>query len=189
LKDPSLIVNSSSKSNIKVLKRELKSWEERRKSKEMQTIQLWNAIQTQDNDNVKLKRDVEEWKNREAKMNDELMVLQEALKNSKNNKTRDGYIFVSTTTDDWKSRLESDLNRSQNGSHRLLKKTKNFEGWQQNRMIKFGSCKDLSAKNCKKHPFRGFGKEDKWPRNRNRRINVQRGPVNNGRRSKDARLM
>jgi len=189
LKDPSLIVNSSSKSNIEVLKSELKSWEERYKSQEMQIIELWNVIQTQDDDNVKLKLDAEEWKDRESKMNDELMVLKEALKNPKNNQTRDRFIYVSTITDDWKSRLESDLNRCQNGSERSFQKTQKVKGWQKKRMIKFGSRKDFSAKNCKKHPFRGSGKEDKWPRKFNRRINVQRRPVNNGRLSKDPRLM
>jgi len=140
LKDASL-VNSSSKSNIKVLKSELKSLEEKRKCNEMQTKELWNAIQTQDDANVKLKLDAEAWKNKETKMNDELLVLKEALKNCKNEQIRDGYIYLTTSTDDWKSRLESDLNRCQNASERSFLKTQKVKGWQQKRMIKFRSRK------------------------------------------------
>jgi len=167
LKDPSLTVKSNSKSNIKVLESELKSWEEKRKIKEMQTKELWRTIQTQDDMNVKLKLDAEEWKDREIKMNDELMLLKKALENCKNNKERDEDFFLSTTTDDWKSRLESDLNRCQKGSGKSFQSTKKFKGQQQKRVMKFGALDLPKIKNCKKSSSRGYcGKEDKSPRKR-----------------------
>jgi len=47
-----------------------------------------------------LKLDAEEWKERESKMTEELMVLRKALKNSKTKNKGDEYLFISSTTVD-----------------------------------------------------------------------------------------
>jgi len=85
---------------IKNLKSELKSLEERRKVKDMQTKELWSAIQTQDDANVKLKLDAEEWVDRESEMKGELILLRKALKNSKKKDQGDEYLYISSTTED-----------------------------------------------------------------------------------------
>jgi len=93
-------VKSNSNTTLKFLKSEVESWEEKCKVKEMETKELWNAIQTQDDANVKLKLDAEEWKERETKMNEELMVLKKALKNCKIKDKEDNCQYVSATADD-----------------------------------------------------------------------------------------
>jgi len=99
-KDQSVTAKSNSRTMIKNLKSELRSWEERSRVKEMQTKELWSAIQTQDDANVKLKLDAEEWIDRESKMKEELILLRKALKNSKNKDQGDEYLYISSTTDD-----------------------------------------------------------------------------------------
>jgi len=74
--------------------------EERRKVKDMQTKELWSAIQTQDDANVKLKLDAEEWVDRESEMKGELILLRKALKNSKKKDQGDEYLYISSTTED-----------------------------------------------------------------------------------------
>jgi len=92
--------------------------EERRKIKDMQTKELWSAIQTQDDANVKLKLDAEEWIDRESKMKEELIFLRKALKNSKKKDQKDDYLYISSTTEDWKLSIERDLKHSRNGRNR-----------------------------------------------------------------------
>jgi len=99
-KDPNLTAKSNRQTMVKNLKSELRSWEERRKVKEMQTKELWSAIQTQDDANVKLKLEAEEWIDMESKMKEELILLRNALKNSKNKDQGDEYLYISSTTDD-----------------------------------------------------------------------------------------
>jgi len=94
---------------------ELKSLEEKRKVREKEIKQLWNAIQTQDDENVKLLLDAEEWIMREKEMNGELEILKEALTNSKENQKEHEYLYISHSTDDWKSRLETDIECFQGG--------------------------------------------------------------------------
>jgi len=95
---------------------ELKSLEEKRKVREKEIKQLWNAIQTQDDENVKLFLYAEDWIMREKEMNGELEILKEALTNSKENHKEDQYLYISHSTDDWKSRLEKDIECFQGGS-------------------------------------------------------------------------
>jgi len=117
-KDPSLTAKSNNQTMIKNLKSELRSWEERRKVQEMQIKELWSAIQTQDDANVKLKLDAEEWIDRESKMKEELIFLRKALKNSKKKDQKDEYLYISSTTEDWKLSIERDLKHSRNGRNR-----------------------------------------------------------------------
>jgi len=84
----------------------------------MQTKELWSTIQTQDDANVKLKLDAEEWIDRESKMKEELIFLRKALKNSKKKDQKDEYLYISSTTEDWKLSIERDLKHSRNGRNR-----------------------------------------------------------------------
>jgi len=179
LKEPSLTAKSNSKTMIENLKRELESWEERRKAKEIQTKVLWSAIQTLDDANVKLKLDAEEWIDRESKMKEELILLRKALKNSKKKDQGDEYLYISSTTDDWKLSLERDLKRCRNGRNGAsVESSRKFNGWQQKRMMKHVSHKNITGvKNGTKLPLQGHRvKADMTTRKCNRKINVSRRP-------------
>jgi len=189
-KEPSLTVKSDSKTMIKNLKIELKSWEERRKVKEMQTKDLWSAIQSQDDANVKLKLDAEDWIAREQKMKEELILLRKALKNSKKKAQGNGNLYISYTTDDWKLIIERDLKRFHNGRKGpSIETTRKLNGWPQKRMMRHLPHKSLtgvkngSMPHLKGHCF----KTDISTRKYNRKINVFRrnGKLANARPKKN----
>jgi len=79
---------------------ELKSLVEKRKVRENEIKELWNAIQTQDDKNLKLLRGAEEWKVREREMIRELVLLKEALTNTEKNHKEDDHLYISHSTDD-----------------------------------------------------------------------------------------
>jgi len=97
-------LNQNCKPNRKVMIAEdtceLKSLEEKRKVREKEIKELWKAIQTQDDENVKLLLDAEEWIVREKEMNRELVILKEALINSERHQKEDEYLYISHSTDD-----------------------------------------------------------------------------------------
>jgi len=180
-KEPSLTAMSNSKTMIKNLESELKSWKERREVKELQTKELWSAIQTQDDSNVKLKLDAETWIDRQRKMEEELILLRKALKNSKKKDHGDEHIYISSTTDDWKLTLERDLKRSRNGRNGpSVESTRKLNGWQQKRVIKHLAHKNLTGvKTGTKPPLKGHCvKADISTRKCNRETNVYFRPGN-----------
>jgi len=178
-KERSLTAQPYCNTMIKNFKSELKSLEERRKVKDMQTKELWSAIQTQDDANVKLKLDAEEWIDRESKMKGELILLRKALKNSKKKDQGEEYLYISPTTEDWKLSIERDLEHSRNCRNRpLVESTRKLSGWQLKWMMKHVPYKNLrGAKNSAKSPLKGHCvKADISTRKCNRKVNVSRRP-------------
>jgi len=181
LKEPSLTAKSNSKTMIENLKSELKSCEERRKVKEIQNKELWSAIQSQDDANVILKLDAEEWIDRERKMKEELTLLRKALNNTKKKDQGNEYLYISSTTDDWKLSLERDFKRCRNGRNRpSVESPRKLNGWQQKRMMRHMSHKNVTGvKNGTKPPLKGHSvKADISTGKCNRKINVSRRPRN-----------
>jgi len=133
---------------------ELKSLEEKRKVREKDIKQLWNAIQTQDDENVKLSHDAEEWIMREKEMNGELEMLKEALSNSKENHKEHEYFYISHSTDNWKSRLEMDIECFQ-GGRSSSPITVHLDGSQEKVMLKSPHGNGFPERNLKKLLFRG----------------------------------
>jgi len=178
LKEPSLTAKSNSKTMIENLKSELKSWEERCKVKEIQTKELWSAIQTQDDANVKLKLDAEEWIDRESKMKQELILLRKRLKNSKKKDQGDEYLYISSTTNDWKLRLERDLKRCRNSRNGpSVESTRKLNWWQQKRMKHVPHMNITGVRSGTKPPLNGHRfKADISTRKCNRKINVSGRP-------------
>lgn len=135
---------------------ELKSLEEKRKVKEKEIKELWNAIQTQDDENVKLLLDAKERIVREKYMNEELSTLREALTNPGKNHKEDDDLYISHSTDDWKSRLETDIERLQKGSNWPLCLSPRRVYLEQSRekvMLKSLHQKGYLERNGKKLPF------------------------------------
>jgi len=156
-KEQSLAAKSNSETMLKNLRSELKSWEERRKVIEMQMKELWSAIQTQDDANVKLKLDAEEWIDRESEMKEELNLLRKALKNYNTKDQGDEYLYISSTTDDWKLSIERDLKHSEYGRNGpSVKSTHKLNRWQQKQLMKHVRHKKLSGvKTGSKLPLKG----------------------------------
>jgi len=176
-KDQSVTAKSNSRTMIKNLKSELRSLEEKSKVKEMQTKELWRAIQTQDDANVKLKLDAEEWIDRESKMKEELILLRKALKNSKNKDQGDEYLYISSTTDDWKLMIESDLKRFRHCRNEpLVEPARKLNGRQQKRMMKHVAHRNFTGvKIGPKPPLKGHSvKADILTRKFSKKINVSR---------------
>jgi len=177
-KDQSVTAKCNSRTMIKNLKSELRSLGEKSKVKEMQTKELWRAIQTLDDTNVKLKLDAEEWIDRESKMKEELILLRNALKNSKKKDQGDEYLYnISSTTDDWKLMIERDLKRFRHGRNGpLVEPTRKLNGWQQKQIMKHVPYRKLTGvKNGTKPPFKGHSvKADIFTTKCNRKINVSR---------------
>jgi len=133
---------------------ELKSLEEKRKVREKEIKELWNAIQTQDNENVKLLLDAKEQIVREKLMNRELAILKEALTNLGKNHKEDEDFYISHSTDDWKSKLETDIERLQRGSNwPSSPRTVYLEKSQEKVMLKSIHQKGYLERNGKKLPF------------------------------------
>jgi len=179
--EPSLTAKSNSKTMIENLKSELKSWEERRNVKEIQSKELWSAIQSQDDANVKLKVDAEERIDRESKMKEELILLRKALKNSKKKDHGDEYLYISSATNDWKLSLERDLKGCRNGRNGpSVESPRKLNGWQQLRMIRHLPRKNVTGvKNCTEPHLKGHCvKADISTRKCNRMINISRKPRN-----------
>jgi len=179
-KELSLTGRSNSKTMIKNLKSELKSWEARRKVKEMQTKELWSAIQTQDDANDKLKLNADKWNDRESKMKEELILLRKALKNSKKKDQGDEDLYISSSTDDWKLSIEGDLKHSRNGRNGTSREsTRKLNGWQQKRVMKHVPLKYFTrVKNGTKPPLKGHCVKADMSSTRkcNRKINVSCKP-------------
>jgi len=135
---------------------ELKSLEEKRKVREKEIKQLWNAIQTQDDENVKLLLDAEEWIMREKEMNGELVILKEALTSSEKNHIEDEYLYISQSTDDWKLRLETDIECFQGGSSSSSSpSTVYLDGSKEKVMLKSPHRNCFPERNGKKLLFKG----------------------------------
>jgi len=98
----------------------------------MHIKELWSAIQTQDDANVKLKVDAEVWIDRESEMKEELILLRKALNICKTKDHGDEYLYISSNTDDWKLSIERDLKRSRNGKNGpSVESTRKLNRWQQ----------------------------------------------------------
>jgi len=150
---------------------ELKSLEEKRKVREKEIKQLWNAIQTQDNENVKLLLDAEEWKMREKEMNGELVILKEALTSSEKNHKEDEYLYISHSTDDWKLRLETDIECFQGGSNSSSSpSTVYLDGSQEKVILKSPHRNSFPERNGKKLLFRGGRKNVDKLHNKTKKI-------------------
>jgi len=77
-------------------------------------------------------------------MNEKLMVLKRALKICKIKENGDTCLYVSSSADDWKSKMESDRNRCRTGrTGRSFKSTQKYKVWQQRRMMKFRARTDF----------------------------------------------
>lgn len=148
--------NNKYKSNFLTaeLKSQLKSWEEKRTVKEMETKELWNAIQIQDDANFKLMLDAEDWVEREKNMKNELMLLKKTLNSPDNKEREDVDLYVSYSTFDWKLRLEYDIHLCLTDSDcQSFLRTHNLVAWEEEGMIKSEVWEDfLLAKDCKKSP-------------------------------------
>lgn len=143
-----------SKFSTAELKSQLKSWEEKRKVKEMESKELWNAIQIQDEANFKLMLDAEDWAAREKNMKDELMMLKKTLNSPGTKEREDVDLYVSYSTFNWKLRLEYDIHLCLTDSDcKAFLRTHNIVEWKEEGMTRSELLEDfLMQKNCKKSP-------------------------------------
>jgi len=101
--------------------------------------------------NVKLLLDAEEWRVKEKEMNRELVILKDALTDSGKNHKEDEYFYISHSTDDWKSRLETDIKCFLGGSNWASSpSTVYFEGSMEKVMLISVHRKGLPERNGKK---------------------------------------
>jgi len=88
-------------------------------------------------------------------MNGELEILKEALTNSKENQKEHEYLYISHSTDDWKSRLDTDIDCFQGGSNwSSSPSTVYLDGAQEKVMLKSPHRNGFPEKNGKKLLFR-----------------------------------
>jgi len=107
--------------------------------KENDVKNLWSAIQTLDDENVKLDRDTEEWKGREKEMNGEIMRLKKALKNTTKQQSVGDDLYISHNTNNWRFRMESDLKRCKTKGSSMRSSSddlKKLGGWREKRIMK-----------------------------------------------------
>jgi len=126
-------------SRIGELKNMLQSEKRMLEEKEKDVKNLWSAIQTLDDENVKLDRDTEEWKGREKEMNGEITGLKKALKNTKKQQSVGDDLYISHNTDNWRFKMESDLKRYKAKGSCRRSSSDNFKaklgGWRENKIM------------------------------------------------------
>jgi len=89
-------------------------------------------------------------------MNGELKILKDALTNSKEDHKEDQYLYISHSTDDWKSRLETDIECFQGCSNwSSSPSTVYLDGSQEKVMLKSPHRNGFPERNGKKLLFRG----------------------------------